>query len=755
MPAERIRIRGQVQGVGFRPFVWRIAADQGVLGEVLNDGDGVLIHAEGPALDRFADALLSDAPPLARIDSLERTLTAPRPELEGFQIVPTEGGAARTQVTPDAMLCDACRAEIADPAERRYRYPFANCTHCGPRFSIVEQVPYDRGATTMRHFPMCRACRAEYDNPADRRFHAQPIACPDCGPRIWLEVHGVEQPGDAIGDAAQRLRAGGILAIKSLGGFHLACDASDEAAVVRLRERKRRPAKPFGLMAQDLSTIRQHSVCGEAEAGLLGSAAAPLVLLEAEGAPLAASVAPGQWTLGWMLPPTPLHVLLLESVGRPLVMTSGNLSGEPQTIGNAEARSKLASFADAFLMHDREIARRLDDSVAMVVADVPRLLRRARGYAPGTLPLPPGFEAAPAVAAFGALLKSAICLTRDGQAMLSHHLGDLDDLLTAEEFDKADGDYADLFDHMPAVLACDLHPDYRSSARAERRAEAAGLPLERIQHHHAHIAAAMAEAGWPREAGPVLGIALDGLGLGSDGTVWGGEILLADYVGFQRLGYLKPVPLPGGEMAQREPWRNLLAQLDACGLADVADRLLAGYPLSALRWAVTKGVNVPLSSSAGRLFDAVAAAVGLAPQRQTYEGEAAMLLETEARPHLGSGGAYPFERTGKGDAQILDPAPMWRRLLNDLDRGAPPGLIAARFHLGLAREVTGLARDLAERNGARAVALSGGVMQNRTLLEACLRELDGFEVLTHRRVPPNDGSVALGQAVIAAARNSS
>lgn len=750
--AERIRIRGQVQGVGFRPFVWRLAAAHGVLGEVLNDGEGVLIHAEGRSLDAFATALRSEAPPLARIDSLERSPAARRPGLAGFAIVATAVGTVRTRVTPDAIICPDCRAEIADPAERRYRYPFANCTHCGPRLSIVERVPYDRGATTMRQFPMCHACCTEYEDPADRRFHAQPIACPVCGPRAWVEAGGCEIAGDAITEAAQRLRAGEILAVKGLGGFHLACDARNEAAVARLRQRKRRPGKPFALMAADLSMVRAHAKASEAEAALLGSSAAPIVLLETRGTPLAPSVAPGHWTLGWMVPTTPLHLLLMEAFGGPLVMTSGNLSGEPQVIGNDEARAKLTPFVDAFLMHNRDIARRLDDSVATVAAGRPRVLRRARGYAPGTLALAEGFGAAPPVTAYGALLKSAICLLRDGEALLSHHLGDLSDLLTAEEFAKADQDYAALFDHAPEVIACDLHPDHHSTTHAEARAAEAGLPIERVQHHHAHVAAAMAEAGWRLDAGPVIGIALDGLGLGPDGTVWGGEVLLADYRSFERLGCLRPVPLPGGDAAQREPWRNLLAQLDAAGLATEADEILTGRPLAPLRAAMAKGVNAPLSSSAGRLFDAVAAAAGLAPERQSYEGEAAMLLEAASRPHLSAAEPFEFATERAGGLTVLDPAPLWAALLADRAGRAEPGLIGARFHKGLVQAVSALARDMVARTGAGAVALTGGVMQNCTLLELLMVELADLTLLTHGETPPNDGSVALGQAAVAAAR---
>ena len=740
--AETIRVRGQVQGVGFRPFVWRLAATHAVRGTVLNDAQGVLIHAEGALLDAFVAALAAEAPPLARVDAVERAPSARRPGLTGFAILPSAGGAVRTRVTPDARVCDACAAEVADPADRRFGYPFANCTHCGPRFSILTRAPYDRATTTMAGFAMCEACQAEYDDPADRRFHAQPIACPACGPAAWFERDGARQAGDPLAAAAALLRGGGIVAIKGLGGWQLACDATDEAAAAALRARKRRPSKPFALMA-DPAIIRRHAALDDDAAALLTGPAAPIVLLPAEGAPLAPSVAPGQWALGWMAPTTPLHSLLCAAVGRPLVMTSGNLSGAPQAVGDDEARKTLAAFADAFLGHDRPVARRLDDSVARVALGAPRVLRRARGYAPATLPLPACLAGAPPVLAFGGQLKAAVCLTRDGAALLGHHLGDLDDAPTAADYERALEDYAQLFDHAPAALTCDLHPAYRSTQAAEARAAANGLPLIRVQHHHAHVAAAMAERGWNDADGPVLGMALDGLGHGADGTVWGGEFLLCDYAGFTRVGWLKPVPLPGGDAANREPWRCLLAHLDAAGLPGEADRRLAGRPLAALRAAVAKGLNAPRTSSAGRLFDAVAALAGVAPGRQSFEGEAAMALETLARRH-GPADPFPFAR----DGAVLDPAPMWRAAVAE----AEPARLAARFHAGLAAAVAGMAADLADAHGAPAVALTGGVFQNLTLLEDVAARLAGRRLLIPAAAPPNDGGLALGQAAVAARR---
>ncbi|MEQ9257672.1 MAG: carbamoyltransferase HypF [Roseovarius sp.] len=739
---RRIRVRGQVQGVGFRPFVWQLARRMGLRGEVLNDPEGVLIHACGDNLDAFEAALSAEAPPLARVDAVE-SRPEPRALPEGFEIVASQGTGAETRVTPDAATCPACLDEIRDPADRRYRYPFANCTHCGPRFTILRALPYDRGQTTMAPFTMCAQCAAEYADPADRRFHAQPVACPACGPWAWLEP-GPEE-GDAIEAAARRLRAGEVLAIKGLGGFHLAVDATNARAVALLRTRKRRPAKPFALMGTP-EMIRRHAEISAEEDALLTDPAAPIVLLGKAGAPLPEAVAPGQATLGWMLPYTPLHHLLLDRVQTPLVMTSGNLSGEPQVIGNDEAREALAPFVDAFLMHDREIARRLDDSVERITPEGPMILRRARGRVPGTLPLPEGFEKAPQIVAYGGQMKAAICLLKNGQALLGHHLGELDEALTWDAFLQADADYAALFDHRPSHVSCDLHPDYRASRHAASR----GLPTLAVQHHHAHLAACLAENGWARGAGPVAGIILDGLGLGEDGTLWGGELLLGDYEGYQRRAFLRPAPLPGGDAAQREPWRNLLVRLDEAGLQTLAEDILSGHPVALLRQAVNAGVNAPLSSSAGRLFDAVAAALGLVEGAQSFEGEAAMRLEAlaQAAPEVAFSAPYPFGAKGPE----IDPAPMFRALAEDRAAETRPEIMAARFHAGLAAAFAAPARALVASGQARAVALSGGCFQNATLLGLVARALADLPVLIHRKTPANDGGLALGQAMVAAAR---
>lgn len=730
-----IRVRGQVQGVGFRPFVWQLAQEMGLRGRVWNDAEGVGIEAAGDRIDAFAEALSTRAPTLARVDAVEVSpILADLPE--GFEIAPSRGRGAETRVTPDAATCPACAAEIRAEG-RRQGYPFTNCTHCGPRFTILQGLPYDRSQTTMAAFPMCAACRAEYGNPADRRFHAQPVACPTCGPRLWYEVAGKEVPGDPVSLAVACLRGGGIVAIKGLGGFHLACDAANPEAVALLRARKRRPSKPLALMGHE-PALQRIVRLGEADLTLLHDPAAPILLVPSRGV-LPEGVAPGMTSLGVMLPYTPLHHLLLDAFGGVLVMTSGNLSGEPQVVGNDEARKKLTAFADGFLIHDRDIARRLDDSVER--AEPPMILRRARGRVPGTLPLPKGFEDAPQVLALGGQMKGAICLLKNGQALLGHHLGDLDDALCAEEFDKSVADYSALFDHRPEVVAVDAHPGYR----ATQAGRGMGQPVAEVFHHHAHLAACLAENGWPLDGGKVVGIVLDGTGLGPDETIWGGELLLGDYLGFERRAWLKPAPLPGGDRAAREPWRNALVRLDQAGLSDWVDELFPGQPREVLRQAVAKGINAPLSSSAGRLFDAFAAVLGVCLGGISYEGEAAMRLEAMAE---GEGPTLSFALQDG----LIDPAPIWGKARAALAAGVSKPCLAWAFHKALATAFADAARTIVERGDAVAVALSGGCFQNALLHHLTLRALGDVPVLTHRVTPANDGGLALGQAVIAAAR---
>lgn len=751
MRGQRVRVRGQVQGVGFRPFVWQLARRFDIRGTVLNDPEGVLIHAVGAQLDAFVAALSAEAPPLARIDAVESAEHAFAEIPDGFEIAASEGSGAETRVTPDAATCPDCLAEIRGEDPRRRGYAFTNCTHCGPRYTILRGLPYDRARTTMAAFKMCADCAREYADPADRRFHAQPVACAVCGPCVWIEP---EATGDPIAVAADFLRAGKIVAIKALGGLHLACDANDAAAVETLRQRKNRPAKPFALMGT-LGMIRRYSRVSDAEQTLLEDPAAPIVLLGKAGAILPEGLAPGQGTLGWMLPSTPLHHLLMDAVDRPLVMTSGNLSGEPQVIGNDEAREKLEAFADAFLMHDRDIARRLDDSVER--ADPPMVLRRARGRVPGTLPLPEGFGDTAQVVAYGGQMKSAICLVKNGQALLGHHLGELDEALTYDAFLQADADYAALFDHAPRIVAVDAHPDFRATRHGTDRAMAEGLALVEVQHHHAHLAACLAENGWPLEGGKVAGIILDGLGLGADGTIWGGEVLLGDYRGFSREGWLRPAPLIGGDRASGQPWRNTVARLDQAGRGQWAEARMGAFgPVEQLRQAAASGINAPLSSSAGRLFDAVAGWLGLCPDRQSYEGEAAMRLEALALTADGERAA----RLGRGwvaatdaDGPDIPTDALFQNLVEAGSRGLPPAECAYAFHVWLAAVFAHKARALVEAGAARAVVLSGGCFQNALLLDLTCRALDGVPVLTHCKTPANDGGLALGQAAVAAAQS--
>lgn len=737
MPEAFIRVRGQVQGVGFRPFIWQLAQEFGLRGRVWNDAEGVAIEAAGPDIASFAAAISHRAPLLARVDAVEIQAYSGDPPA-GFEIVASRGQGAETRVTPDAATCPDCAAEIRGSGRRR-GYSFTNCTHCGPRFTILNGLPYDRAQTTMAAFPMCSACRAEYENPADRRFHAQPVACPVCGPRLWYETEGKEQTGEPIAHAVACLRNGGIVAVKGLGGFHLACDAANPAALDLLRTRKRRPSKPFALMAH-LPVLHRIAELTPADLALLADPAAPVVLVRSQGV-LPAAVAPGMAGLGVMLPYTPLHHLLLDAFGGVLVMTSGNLSGEPQVVGNDEARAKLTGFADGFLMHNRDIARRLDDSVER--STPPMILRRARGRVPGTLPLPPGFEDAPQVLALGGQMKGAICLVKNGQALLGHHLGDLDDVLCADEFVKAVADYTALFDHRPALAAVDAHPGYR----ATQAGHAMGLPLAEVWHHHAHLASCLAENGWPLEGGKVAGIILDGTGLGPDGTAWGGEVLLGDYLGFERRHWLKPARLFGGDRAAREPWRNALARLDQAGLSGWADQVFPDAPRDVLRQAAARGINAPLSSSVGRLFDAFAAILGF-EGAQSFEGEAAMRLEALAGRSPDIGGGFEFDLTGPQ----IDPAPIWAEARGLLSMGAPVERLAWHFHAGLAFAFAVRARALVDSGEARAVVLSGGCFQNALLLELTLSALGDAPVLTHRTTPANDGGLALGQAVVAAAR---
>lgn len=784
--AERMRVRGTVQGVGFRPTVWRIARELGVAGSVINDAEGVLIVAVGTSaqLDALAARVQAEPPPLARIAVFERE-PVPCPgwlDPEGFAIGASRMGEPMTAVAADAALCAACAAEILDPFARRFRYPLTNCTHCGPRLSFTTGVPYDRSRTTMAGFPMCADCRAEYESPADRRFHAEAIACHVCGPAVTLSRYDGRAFAqdrytflDACDAAGTLLAQGHIVAIKGLGGWQLACDATNAVAVQRLRALKQREAKPFALMAATVEAVRECCRVSEAEAALLRAPSAPIVLLArraaaSPGPAIAEAVAPGVNTLGFMLPNTGVHLLVMRRMRRPIVLSSGNRSDEPQAITLEELKARFgpAGDIDYVLDHTRPIARRVDDSVVRMVEGEPRVLRRARGYAPRPIALPAGFERMPPVLAYGGELKNTVCLARDGQALLSQHLGDLEDAATLADWQRALADLQRFHGFVPALRACDAHPDYLST----QRAHADGEGIE-VLHHHAHLAACLAENGWPLDGGPVLGVALDGLGYGEGGALWGGEFAVTDYRRFERVGTFKPVALLGGARAMREPWRNTYAHLMAeMGWPAFAMnhgelelfRFLDAKPRETLDAMQSKGLNAPLASSCGRLFDAVAAAVGLARDHAAYEGQGAVLLEAQvdeaALANDDDPLAYPFAIPRLKDSGLpyIEPLAMWHALLGDLILKTPVPVIAARFHRGLTKAILTMVDQLAGQDEAaplRTVALSGGVFQNRLLFQGVSRGLSerGYTVLSHREVPCNDGGLSLGQAVVAAARH--
>lgn len=810
MPGKEIRARGVVQGVGFRPAIWHLARQHGLTGSVWNDGEGVMIHAFGDAQDlsNFVQQIALQLPPLARLDRLEVD-ELPGIAPDEFTIVASRHNGIDTPIAADAATCPDCLADIADPHNRRYRYPFTNCTHCGPRLSIVRNVPYDRQNTSMAAFAMCPQCQQEYDDPADRRFHAQANCCPVCGPRLWLadalgnliptpykeaamqvganlfaqlpdsgrissplhREHSASDTDDrtsvftSIILAASLIRKGLIVAIKGLGGFHLACDASNADAVDRLRQRKRRYAKPFALMARDVAMVSRYVSTSPLELSALQDRAAPIVLLQAQGELLALGVAPGDDKLGFMLPYTPLHTLLMQELDAPIVLTSGNISDEPQCTDNAEAGEKLAGIADYLLLHDRDIVNRLDDSVVRLMDGKIRMLRRARGYRPEALRLPMGFEQAGNILALGAELKNSFCLLKNGRAIVSQHIGDLENAAVQQDYRQAIDLYRKLNDFRPSQIVVDKHPGYLSTQYGQTLAATEAVELVSVQHHHAHLAACLAEHGVGLDAPPVLAVIFDGLGMGENRELWGGEFLLGDYRGYTRLGYFQPIALPGGAQAMREPWRNTYAQLrhyfDWRALqSDYADleimQLLAGKPLATLETMLAKNLNSPLSSSCGRWFDAFAAALGLHAERVDYEGQAAIALEVLAAPLFAEEQPYPRTWAIANDAgrAVLCWQGLWQAVLNDLQSGADKARIAARIHHSLAASTCEVLLKLSKRTDADSIVLSGGVFQNRLLLDAVSEQLrqHGKTVLSPQRYPMNDGGLALGQAVIAAAR---
>lgn len=749
---SRVVVSGVVQGVGFRPFVYRLATQLGLTGWVANTAAGVVVEVEGDprAIDELCRKLRQDPPPLARVHGLTRGDVPPRGE-DGFRIVASgDHGTVRVAVAVDTAPCEACLRELEDPLDRRFRYPFINCTDCGPRYTIIRRLPYDRPHTTMAGFGMCEACAREYHDPADRRFHAQPNACPDCGPHLWLRAPGgpvVAERDAALQDTIGRLQAGQVVAVKGVGGYHLACRADDPTAVTRLRQRKRRDDKPFAVLVADLDTARRLAELTDADARALTAASRPIALVPRRSdADLAAGVAPGLADIGLMLPPSPLHHLLARQVAVPLVLTSGNVAHEPIAHRDDDASDRLAPLVDGILGHNRPIHIRCDDSVVRAMPGGPIVTRRSRGLAPTPVTLPGG--AGPAVLAVGAHLKNTVTVTRDDVAYVSHHIGDLDHPAAHQAFHQAIDHLLKLYRITPEVVAHDLHPDYHATQFAHEL----DLPLVPVQHHHAHIASCLVEHG--REA-PVLGIAFDGLGLGTDGVLWGGEFLIADLRDFTRVGHLCEVPQPGGDAATREPWRMATAWLAATMGPDVAAREASGLdPRASDLVAVLDSPLTPRTTSIGRLFDAVAALVGLV-HHVTYEGQAAMLLEAAAAPVDPASVATDVPTCSIG-AEVLDARPLVAAVREWLAEGRSVPDVAARFHAALAADVSTLAADLARRHGMDTVALSGGVFQNRrlaTLLQSRLRD-NGLTVLTHRAVPCNDGGLSLGQAAIARVRRS-
>jgi hydrogenase maturation protein HypF len=738
-----------VQGVGFRPFIYQLAGRFGLDGSVCNDSRGVTIEVEGEAdvLARFVAAVRSERPPLSIIQSVDIQALAIQ-GTSGFTILQsTLDESRRAQISPDTFVCDDCLNELFDSGDRRYRYPFINCTNCGPRYTIVTGIPYDRALTTMADFPLCADCRAEYEDPTSRRFHAQPNACPACGPQLQMfDVKGESLAvDDPLSGAILRLKEGQILAIKGIGGYHLAVDAGNQDAVLELRQRKRRDEKPFALMVKSLGAAENIAHVGVDEAGLLQGVERPIVLLQKKpDSTLAASIAPANRYLGVMLPYTPLHHLLLHDDFPALVMTSANLSDEPIAYDDDEARQRLSSVTDGFLSHNRRIHTRTDDSIARVMANRPLLLRRSRGFVPRAIAL--SGENLP-VLAVGAELKNTVCLTRGDRAFLSQHVGDLKNIEVYDSFKQTIKHLQTILEVRPERVAHDLHPDYYSTRYA---LEESGLPTVAVQHHHAHMASCLAEHG---VEGPAIGVIFDGIGYGTDGHLWGGEFLVGDLRSCERVGHFRYQPMPGGDLATREPWRMALSYLQAAyaelPVDSPAFNNITPADLGLVAQAVSRGINAPMSSSCGRLFDAVAAMLGLR-QRASYEGQAALELEMSADPHANQ--LLPYELLNEGGQIIFDPLLMVRDIFEQQKQGADPATLAGRFHASLAAMTLDVCEELRSRTALQRIVLSGGVFQNCLLTEMTLARLEdsGFEVLMHSLVPPNDGGLALGQAIVAA-----
>ena len=749
----RYQFSGIVQGVGFRPFIYRLAVSNGLVGYVRNSTQGVIAEVEGPqeAIDGFISQVRTQTPPLAEIYEITSFEVDPEGD-QAFRIIESaSSGRSDVQISPDIATCDECLTELFDPVDRRHNYPFINCTNCGPRLTIIRDIPYDRERTSMSVFPLCAQCRLEYEDPANRRFHAEPNACPVCGPRLTLlDGQGKKiNTKDALTETITRIKAGSILAIKGLGGFHLCVDATNNEAVHELRSRKYREEKPLAIMVRDITHARTIAYVSDQEMQLLLSPSRPIVLLSARrDSPVSHLVAPGMSTLGIMLPYTPLHHLLLKSDFTALVMTSANQTDEPICIENAEAVSRLSGIADGFLVHNREILVRCDDSVAMVARNRPYPLRRSRGYAPRPVLLK---EPLPEVMALGPHLKATICILKGGFAYLSPHIGDLETPLARDFLHETVTRMQHITQCRPGVVACDLHPGYYSTRVASQLGAEVVI---KTQHHHAHVVSCMADN---RITGRVIGLSMDGTGYGEDGCIWGGEFLIADEAVYERAGHLKYLPLLGGEAAIKQPWRFGVSLLKAAyrdQWADVASLLglvPQGYSYESLERILETGINSPLTSSLGRVFDGVASILNL-KRSVSFEGQAAMDLEAAARPDFGD--ILPYHIVQEGETSVLDIIPAIRSLVESSLAGMDPAGLASSFHATLIASFMDMADLLRDRTGIDRVVLTGGCFQNRILLEGCTHELEkaGFEVFTHRRVPTNDGGVALGQAVIAGTR---
>jgi hydrogenase maturation protein HypF len=750
-----IGISGVVQGVGFRPFVYRLAEELHLSGWVRNTSGKVEIEIEGEESDLqiFIEELKTQAPPQARIEHIQ-AIFAPLKGYSGFHIDESQPQEGQYQlVSPDIATCPDCQKEIFDPGDRRYRYPFTNCTNCGPRFTIIEDIPYDRPKTTMREFKMCPQCEKEYQDPLDRRFHAQPNACPVCGPKLELvDANGAKvNCPDVIQKAVELLNEGKILAVRGLGGFQLACDATNTETVKKLRGRKHRPAKPFAVMVDSLAEVRKHGVISEEEASLLQSPENPIVLLawQKSTSDIVDEVAPGLDYLGVMLPYTPLHHILLKDVGIPLVMTSGNLSEEPIAKDNEEALIRLKGIADYFILHNREIYARYDDSVSIVEDGQPVAVRRARGYAPYPIILP--YESKQ-ILACGAELKNTFCLTRDNHAFLSQHIGDMENEETLEHFENTIELYKRLFRIDPELIACDLHPEYLPSKYAAALASEKKLSLMRVQHHHAHIVSCMVEN---ELKGPVIGVAFDGVGYGTDGAIWGGEFMLTDWNRFKRVGQFEYVPMPGGAAAIKKPYRMALGYLyfllGTVALPESMQKIKANE-IDIIKRQIKRKINCPLTSSAGRLFDAVAAITGVRDEID-YEAQAAIELEMLGTGYIDSKSSqvYPFNIEVERGIRIIRLKKLFEAVLRDVENRVTVPEISARLHHTVASITVKMCQDIAMEIGLEQVILSGGVFQNRLLLRLTRKQLEeaGLKVFTHHLVPCNDGGIALGQAVIA------